>query len=103
MEFDVMAKFPQLRQMPRPSPFQAVSTSELYYHLAYACLNFRGAVVHGQAIDCTYQVPVNLVETSQTPATIEAVWAEEFDSIVIIGVVTGGNHDAEIGAHRGCE
>ncbi|CAB9501995.1 expressed unknown protein [Seminavis robusta] len=73
-EFNCFAKWPFLKQIQRDTPFQAVSTSELHYHLAYACLNYRGAIVHGQTIDCTYQVPANFVETAASPTSIPAVW-----------------------------
>jgi hypothetical protein len=69
LEFDSSAKWTFLKQMPRETPYQAVSTNQLHHHLAYACLNQRGAIVHGQAIDCTYQVPVNLVDVVETTTT----------------------------------
>ena len=31
---------------------------------------------------------------------LEAVWSEQFDAVVGIGIMRGGNHHAEIGAHR---
>jgi hypothetical protein len=74
LEFDTLSQFPQLRQMPRQPIYHPVTTTELYYHLAYACLNLRGGVVHGQAIDCTYQVPAHVTETANT--SLEQVWAE---------------------------
>lgn len=75
LELNVSSKWSFLKQMPRETPFQAVSTSELHHRLAYACLNQRGAIVHGQAIDCTYQVPVNFVETGPI-CSIADVWKQ---------------------------
>jgi hypothetical protein len=82
LEFDVHSKWSFLKQMPRETPFQAVSTSQLHHHVAYACLNQRGAIVHGQAIDCTYQVPVNFsqieteTEAKGQPSSIAHVWKQ---------------------------
>ena len=81
LEFDVYSKWPCLHHVLRETPYQAVTASELYYHLAYQCLNYRGAIVHGQPIECTYQVPVNIATRSmpmqqQDIQSVEDVWAE---------------------------
>jgi len=76
LEFHALHKWTQLKHVLRSNtPSLAVSHTELSYHMAYACLNYRGALVHGQAIDCTYQVPTNLLQPGDDKSVAD-VWQE---------------------------